>query len=134
MPRYKNVKVLKHGLVTVTTVQSASYSRNTTRLAASGDADKFESSQSEGVSSVSGTVTIQDPVQADALKEAAPATLTWDAEHESGGTNQRVTITNVKFFSLTDTHAHNAYGGQTLGFSAYAPDGNTDPVTVAVAS
>jgi hypothetical protein len=119
-------------LLDVNTVQSISYTKTWQRLAGQGDADLTDSFQAKTNLQVNGNLVIQDPVQADALIDAASASLVWDGQPEAGGTKKTVTITGVEFFSLNETDAHNALDGITLGWNAYNPSGD-DPVTVAVA-
>lgn len=121
-----------HNAVSVTTVQTITYSKNFTRLAGQGDADLTDSFQAKVNLQVSGTLVIQDPIQADALVDAVSGSLVWNGTPEAGGVAKLITITGVSFFSLSETDAHNALDGITLGWNAYSPTG-IDPVTVALA-
>jgi hypothetical protein len=130
--RFYNPHTVKHGLVDVTTIQSITYRKNWTRLAGQGDNDLTDSFQAKVNLQVGGTIVIQDPIQADALIDAASASLSWAGVPEEGGAAKTVTITGVSFFTLDETDGHNALDGITLGWNAYNP-GGADPVTVAVA-
>lgn len=131
--RFYSPHNVKHGAVDINTVQSVMYRKNWTRLAGQGDADLTDSFQAKVNLQVGGSIVIQDPIQADALIDAASATLEWDGTPEEGGTAKNVAITGVSFFTLDETDAHNALDGVTLGYSAYNPTG-ADPVTVGLAA
>lgn len=127
--RFYNPHNVMHGGVSVTTVQSVAYNKNWTRLAGQGDNDITDSFQAKVNLQVSGSVVIQDPIQADALIDAPNGTLEWDGVPEAGGTPKHVEITGVSFFTQAETDAHNALDGITLGFNGYNPSG-ADPITV----
>lgn len=131
--RFYNPHGVKHNSVDINTVQSVMYRKNWTRLAGQGDADLTDSFQAKTNLQVSGTIVIQDPIQGDALIDAAGATLEWNGTPEAGGTEKIITITGVSFFTLDETDAHNALDGITLGWNAYNPSG-ADPVSVALVS
>lgn len=119
------------GTAGITTVQSISLSRQWQRLAGQGDADLTDSFQAKTNLQVSGSLVIQDPVQADALLDLPSATLKWDGKPEEGGTPKHIEVSGVSFFSASETDSHNAIDGVTLNWNAYKPDG-TDPVTVSL--
>lgn len=131
--RYYNPHTVKHGTVDINTVQSIAYRKNYARLAGQGDNDLTDSFQAKTNLQVSGTIVIQDPIQGDALIDAASASLTWTGVPETGGTAKSMTITGVSFFSLDETDSHNALDGVSLGWNAFSATG-ADPVTVALAS
>lgn len=131
--RFYNPNTVKHGTTDVNTVQSIAYRKNWTRLAGQGDNDLTDTFQAKVNLQVGGTISIQDPIQADALLDAASATLSWAGVPEEGGTAKNVSITGVSFFTLDETDAHNTLDGISLGFNAYNPSG-ADPVTVALAA
>jgi hypothetical protein len=131
--RFYSPHGVTHNSVSVTTVQSITYSKAYTRLAAQGDADLSDSFQAKVNLQVSGTLVIQDAVQGDALLDAANGSLIWIGTPQTGGVAKTTTIEGVEFFSLNETDAHNALDGVTLNWNAFKPDG-TDPVTVALAS
>lgn len=130
--RFYNPHGCTHNAVSVTSVVSATYTKSWTRLAGQSDADLTDSFQAKVNLQVSGTIVLQDPVQADALIDAAQGILFWVGTPEAGGVAKNVTITGVSFFSLNETDAHNALDGVTLNWNAYSPTG-IDPVTVALA-
>jgi len=127
--RFFNPHNVKHGIVAVDTVQSITLNRNWTRLAAQGDADITDSFQAKTNMQVNGNLVIQDPIQADALLDAASATLEWDGQPEAGGTIKHVEVTGVSFFTFAETDSHNAVDTITLGWNAYSPTG-VDPVLI----
>lgn len=131
--RFYNVKTCTHGSVAVSTVQTITYNRSWTRLNGQGDDDITDTFQAKVNLQVSGTLVLQDDLQADALLDAASDTLAWNGMPEAGGTEKHVEIDGVEFFSENSTNAHNALDGITLNWSAYSPTG-VDPVTVALAA
>lgn len=130
--RFYSPHGVTHNAISVTTVQSIAYSKNYTRLAGQGDADLTDSFQAKVNLQVSGTIAIQDPIQADALIDAVSGDLFWVGTPEAGGLPKEVTVTGVEFFSLSETDAHNALDGITLGWNAYNPLGD-DPVAIELA-
>jgi hypothetical protein len=131
--RFYNPYNVMHGATEVNTVQSVAYSKTWQRLAGQGDDDITDSFQAKTNLQVAGSIVIQDPVQADALIDAAEGSLAWDGQTSAGGAEKHVVITGVSFFNLAETDAHNALDTITLGFNAYEPTG-IDPVTVTVAA
>jgi hypothetical protein len=127
--RFFNPHAVKHNLVDVSTVQSVTLRRNWTRLMGQGDNDITDSFQARTNLQVSGSLVIQDPIQADALLDAAEGALEWAGVPEEGGTAKAVSISGVSFFTSDETDSHNALDGVTLGWNAYSPTG-VDPVTV----
>jgi hypothetical protein len=124
--RFINPNNVMHGLVAVETVQSVTLNKTKQRIVARGDNDVAPSSQFKTGLEVSGTLVIQDPIQADALFDAPAATLTWDGVPEAGGQAKRHTVVNVEFFNLNETDQHGAVDGITLGWNSFNPDGS-DP-------
>jgi hypothetical protein len=130
--RWYNPHNVQHGAVAVTTVQSITLNKTKQRLTARGDNDRGPSWQATTGLDVSGTIVIQDPIQADALLDAAPATFEWDGVPEEGGAIKTETVTGVEFFSLSQTESHGAVGTVTLGWGGFAAAG-TDPHSSALA-
>jgi hypothetical protein len=120
---------VQHGTNGISTVRTITYRKNWTRLAGQGDADLTDSFQAKVNLQVSGTIVVEDPIQADALIDAPENTLSWDGATSAGGTPKHVAITGVSFFTLDETDAHNSLDGVTLGWNAFNPTG-ADPVTV----
>jgi hypothetical protein len=131
--RFFNPHNVKHNAVDVNTVQSITLRRNWTRLAGQGDNDITDSFQARTNLQVSGSVVIQDPIQGDALLDAAEGDLEWAGVPEEGGTPKAVSVSGVSFFTSDETDSHNALDGVTLGWNAYSPTG-ADPVTVGLAT
>jgi hypothetical protein len=130
--RFFNPHNVQHGAVAVTTVQSITLNKTKQRITARGDNDRSNSFQATTGLDVSGTLVIQDPIQADALLDAAAATLSWDGATEEGGAIKTQTVTGVEFFSLNETDSHGAVDGITLGWGAFDASGD-DPASVALA-
>lgn len=131
--RFYHVKDCTHGAVVINTVQSISYRKNYTRLAGQGDSDLGDTFQAKVNLQVSGTITLQDPIQADALLDAAEADLSWKGVPQPGGTEKVITAQNVQFFSLDETDAHNALDGISLAWNGVMEAG-ADPASAALAS
>jgi hypothetical protein len=130
--RFFHIKTCTHGAVAVNTVQSITYRKGFTRLAGQGDNDLGDSFQAKVNLQISGTIVLQDPIQADALLDAAEADLTWNGETAAGGTEKTMLVQNVAFFSLDETDAHNALDGVTLGWNGVLEAG-ADPASAALA-
>ena len=129
--RYVNVFNVTHGTDVLTTVQSVTVNDTVQRIQASGDNDKRATFQAKGMGDLTGTIEIQDQFQAEAIKNKAGATLTFDAEGEAGSAVKRVTILNVEFFGYAGGDRHNAVNGFTINWGAKSSDGVTNPMTVA---
>src|SRR4051794_7580480 len=117
--RYYNPHGVTHGAVEVNTVQSITIRRTWQRLTGQGDDDLTDSFQAKVNLQVSGTIVIQDPIQGDALLDAATGTLEWTGTPEEGGTAKNESVTGVSFFSLDETDGHNALDAVTLGWNAF---------------
>lgn len=121
--RFINIKTFKMGATAFTTIQSVSINQETQEIAASGDADKVDTFLAKGKETTRGDITLQDPIQAEALRAAAKADITFQGEPEAGGTPTNVTIKNVMFFSNRATKQHNSVWGQSLTWRSYDPTG-----------
>src|SRR5215211_1604054 len=95
--RYYNPHSVTHATVEINTVQTISIRKTWQRLAGQGDNDVTDSFQAKVNLQVNGTIVIQDPIQADALLEAASGDLVWEGVPEAGGTPKRETVTGVEF-------------------------------------
>jgi hypothetical protein len=130
--RFVNIVSCLHGTLEINTIQSISFTEDTRQIRASGDNDRSDSFLARGKTSVSGEITLQDPIQAQALKAAAKADLKYSGEPESGGVAVQVTLKNVIFFTRRETDNHDNVWGVSLSFACYMPDGS-DPVAIALA-
>lgn len=131
MPRYIDVISTRHGGVLVTTVKRVDYRQTHKAIRGAGDGDKTETFRAKGKKSVSGTVVLEDPVQAATLKAAAAGDLILQASEGNDLLKRvRVTIKGVTFFELSGSHVHDDIHGVQLGFSGFAAAG-TPVVTVA---
>lgn len=128
MPRYGHVTNATHGATAITTIKSIDYNEAGGRLTGMGDKDLYPTTQMKGAGDVTGTVVLEDPIQARALRAAAEADLQFEGVAEGSGANLEVTIENVTFFSLAGRDAHNALSQRTLGFAARSNDGQASPV------
>lgn len=128
--RFINISTFKHGAVAYTTLQNVEENTEVQEIAASGDADKTDSFLVAGKSSTRGTLSMQDPIQAEALLNATKADITFIGEAETGGVQTKVTIKNVIFFSKRASAVHNGVWGQSLTWRAFDPSG-LDAVTMA---
>ena len=124
--RWYNPHNVQHGAVAVTTVQSITVNKTKQRLTARGDNDRGPSWQATTGLDVSGTLVIQDNVQAHALLDAAPATLEWDGVPEEGGAIKTETVQGVEFFNMGQNEAHGTVGTITLSWGGFVA-GGTDP-------
>lgn len=131
--RYIHIVGAAHGAVEINTVQSISFSDDTQEIAASGDDDIADSFLAKGKSSTRGELVLQDPIQADALRAAGAADLTFSGQPEAGGVAVDMTLKNVIFFTRRQTAVHNGVWGEALGFRCYDPTG-ADPVSTDLAT
>jgi hypothetical protein len=131
--RFIHVKALTHGAVNHSTIQSVSIDKSYQEISDSGDDDGADTFLAKGKLSVTVSVELRDPVQADALVDRAASTLTFKGVPETGGTEVTVTVLGVIFFRHGNRAVHNGVATQTVSGRAYKPDG-TDPVTVALAT
>jgi hypothetical protein len=127
--RFFNIFDATHNGVAITTIQTVTVRRAWTRLTGQGDNDKTDTFQAKVNLQVSGTVVIQDPIQAALLMDAGAGDLAYKGETSEGCQPKQVTVTGVEFFSVDETDAHNALDGITLNWNAFNPTG-ADPVTV----
>jgi hypothetical protein len=121
--RFINIKTFKHGATAYTTIQSLSYNQDTQEIAASGDADRVDTFLAKGKESTRGDLALQDPIQAEALRQAGKADITFQGEPESGGVATNITIKNVIFFGNRGQTMHNGVWAQSLTWRAYDPTG-----------
>lgn len=129
MPRYAHIQNCTHGGDGVTTVKSVDWNDQGGRLTGMGDKDLYPTTQMKSAGDFTGTVLLEDPVQARALRNRAEGTLAYQGVPEGANAALQVTIVNVTFFSLQARDAHNALAQRTVAFAARSPDGVTSPVT-----
>lgn len=131
MPRYIDVISCRHAGTLVTTVKRIDYRQSHTPIRGAGDGDKTETFRAKGKKSVTGTIVLEDPVQAAALKAAAGGDLIFKASEGNDLTKRViVTIKGVSFFRLSGSHVHDDIHGVQVGFRGFAAAG-TALVTVA---
>jgi hypothetical protein len=136
--RFINIKNFVHMVGTTgtgaNTITDVTVGRRSNMIRGAGDDDRYSSFMAEGMRDVDISITIDDPVQREALQALAPGTVTFDGTPEEGGTAYTVTLTNVKWHSGTLSARHNGLWGGNLSGTTYSPDGQTDPMTIAAAA
>lgn len=121
--RFINVISFMHGAVEYNCIRSVSWTDNSQRIVESGDGDKYVTFQAVGVSDSDITIEMTDPVQAQTLRNAIPANITFQGEPETGGTAKLVTITGFQAFGRSGTDAHNAVNTRTIRGHGRSSDG-----------
>jgi hypothetical protein len=121
--RFFNIKTATHGATSVTTIQSVDFDADVQEIADSGDDDAVDTFLMPGKTTVRGTITLKDPVQAAALLGATAADFVFKGSPQSGGVDVIVTLKNLTFFGLAPRAMHNGVWMQTLRFRLYNPTG-----------
>lgn len=107
-----------------TTIKQIRYSVKTKIIEGSGDADKNITWMAKGMKRVSGSLTIEDPVQAAALIAGAAADFVFTGTDPVASKALTVTIKNALFFDLDGDEKHDELAGTTVTFAGYMTDGS----------
>jgi hypothetical protein len=126
---YHNPQSVSIGSTSITGVVSITVAQSFQEIHAAADADAFESVARLTTGRTSGTITLVDPVQAQAVA-GATGTLTFTWTNVKGTTNKTVTIANCSIGGWDGTVGRDAASSAKLAFIAGKDDG-TNPVSVA---
>lgn len=120
------------GTTHVSSITSVSYSQKTKRISGGSDGDKVETFQMKGMNRVSGMITMQDVVQANALLALASGDFVFTGTPSTGSTVLTVTIKGCTFFDDEADAKHDDLHGARVSFSGFNPTGAANSlVTVA---
>ena len=116
---YHNPTTVTIGSTSITGVQSIAVSEDMAEIHASGDSDTHESVARYGTARTSGTITLVDPVSAEAAS-GTTGTLSAVLTDAKGATNKTLTIANCSIGPWNATVPRDAASTCTLTFIAEA--------------
>ena len=122
--RYINItSAVLAATVGLTTIKQIRYSIKTKKIQSQGDADTAMTFMAKGSQEVTGTVTLEDPVQAAAMIAAASGTFVFTGLNPMTGRVLTVTITNCLFFDTDGDEKHDDVAGVSVTFAGYFTTG-----------
>jgi hypothetical protein len=122
--RTHGIKTFKIGATSFTTIKTVDTNEDVNPLYDAGDVDTDETLVGVGMGRNTFSITLSDPIQAQAMKASAAANIVFNGVDATSTANVLVTLVNAKIFSRSNRLGHNQVGQITL-------TGRCDSITVA---
>ena len=116
---YDNPQSVTIGSTSISGVQSITTNVSYSEIHAAGDDDTVESVARYATARVSGTITLLDPISADAAK-GLTGTLSFKINEVSGGTDKTISIATASIGGYDANTARDSAGSVTVPFIAEA--------------